>query len=84
MGVAIVTCPRILIAAAMRIAGSALGALREPIDSGAVIDRSDWLGSFGEINDLMGLRAIVRAGGPLSVNRRRERKYSAGRVKAAK
>ncbi|HYM72198.1 MAG TPA: oxaloacetate decarboxylase, partial [Stellaceae bacterium] len=55
MGVAVVTYPRILTAAAIRGMQNALSVLGESLREGEIIDRPDLLVSFDEINNLMGL-----------------------------
>jgi hypothetical protein len=73
--VAIVTYPRILTAAAIKGIQNALGALRESLDAGEVIDRPDLLVSFDEINNLMGLPQLRELEGRHLSAADRERKY---------
>lgn len=84
MGVAVVTYPRILTAAAIKGMHNALGALRESLDSGAVIDRPDLLVSFDEINDLMGLPKLRELEARYLSAGERERKYGKAAASAAK
>ena len=55
MGVAAVSYPRILSAAAIQGMKNALAALNEQLTTGTIVDRTDLLVSFQELNDLMGL-----------------------------
>ncbi len=55
MGVAVVSYPRILSAAAIQGMKNALTALNEQLASGTIVDRADLLVSFQDLNDLMGL-----------------------------
>ncbi len=58
MGVAAVSLPRMLTAAAVRGMLNAISAWNESFESGDVIDRPDLLVNFGELSDLMGLPTI--------------------------
>ena len=84
MGVAVGAYPRILTAAAITGMQTALGALRESLDSGPIIDRPDLLVSFDEINDLRELLQLRQLEGRSLSAAGRERKYGAGYAKAAK
>jgi 2-methylisocitrate lyase-like PEP mutase family enzyme len=55
MGVAVVSYPRLLTAAAIQGMKNALAALSEQLSTGTIVDRTDLLVSFQELNDLMGL-----------------------------
>ncbi len=55
MGVAAVSYPRLLSAAALQGMKNALAALSEQMQTGKIVDRTDLLVSFQEINDLMGI-----------------------------
>lgn len=58
MGVKAVSYPRLLSAAAIQGMKNALAALGQSIAEDRVIDRPDLLVSFGDLNDLMGIRQI--------------------------
>ena len=58
MGVARVSLPRMLPAAALRGMENALSLMRQSVDAGEVIDRPDLLASIEEISALMGEDAI--------------------------
>lgn len=58
MGVKTVSYPRMLTAAAIQGMKNALAVLGQSIAEGRVIDRPDLLVSFGELNELMGLKHI--------------------------
>lgn len=58
MGVAVVSYPRLLTAAAIQGMTNALAALDESLKSRKVVERPDLLVSFDELNDLMGLSKI--------------------------
>jgi 2-methylisocitrate lyase-like PEP mutase family enzyme len=58
LGVKAVSFPRMLTAAAIQGMKNALGVLNQSIAEGRVIDRPDLLVSFGELNDLMGLKKL--------------------------
>ena len=58
MGVAVVTYPRILTAAAIKGMQNALDVLGQSLREERVIDRPDLLVSFDEINTLMGLPGL--------------------------
>jgi 2-methylisocitrate lyase-like PEP mutase family enzyme len=55
MGVAAVSYPRLLSAAALMGMKNALAALAEQMQTGKIVDRTDLLVSFQEINELMGI-----------------------------
>jgi 2-methylisocitrate lyase-like PEP mutase family enzyme len=55
MGVKAVSFPRLLTAAAIQGMKNALGALTEQLQTGEIVDRTDLLVSFQELNDLMGI-----------------------------
>jgi len=74
IGVADVTYPRILTAPAIKGMQYAFGALRESLESGAVIDRPDLLVTFDDINNLMGLPQLHELKGRYLSAADRERK----------
>lgn len=80
MGVAVVTYPRILTAAAIKGMQNALSVLGQSLERGEVIDRPDLLVSFDEINTLMGLPQLRALEERHLSAEDRERKYG----KAAK
>jgi 2-methylisocitrate lyase-like PEP mutase family enzyme len=55
MGVAAVSYPRLLTAAAIQGMKNALGALGTQLETGEIVDRTDLLVSFKELNELMGI-----------------------------
>lgn len=55
MGVAVVVYPRMLTAAAIQGMKNAIAALRESLDTGAVVERPELLVSFEELNRLVGI-----------------------------
>ena len=55
MGVAAVSYPRLLTAAAIQGMKNALGALGEQLKTSEIVDRTDLLVSFKELNELMGI-----------------------------
>src|SRR3954454_5978373 len=55
MGVAAVSYPRLLTTAAIQGMKNALGALGEQLRTGEIVDRTDLLVSFKELNELMGI-----------------------------
>lgn len=59
MGVGVVIYPRLLTAAALQGMKLAMDALKQSLDSGAVVDRPDLLYSFEELNSLMGMSELV-------------------------
>jgi 2-methylisocitrate lyase-like PEP mutase family enzyme len=58
MGVAAVSYPRLLTAAAIQGMKNALGALGEQLKTGEIVDRTDLLVSFKELNELMGINQL--------------------------
>ncbi len=58
LGVAVVSYPRLVTAAAIQGMRNALSVLRQSGEEGRVIERPDLAVSFAEINDLMGLPTI--------------------------
>src|SRR6266446_162689 len=58
MGVAAVSYPRILTAAAIQGMKNALGALGDQLKTGEIVDRTDLLVSFKELNELMGINQL--------------------------
>ena len=58
LGVKTVSFPRMLTAAAIQGMKNALQVLGQSIEEGRVIDRPDLLVSFGELNELMGIRHL--------------------------
>lgn len=58
MGVAVAIYPRMLTAAALRGMMHAMAALAQSIETGEVVDRSDLVVPFDELNDLIGLGEI--------------------------
>jgi 2-methylisocitrate lyase-like PEP mutase family enzyme len=58
VGVAVVSYPRLVTAAAIQGMKNALSVLRQSAEEGRVIERPDLAVSFREINDLMGLGTI--------------------------
>ncbi len=60
LGVAVVIYPRLLTAAAIQGMNLAMGALKQMLASGKVVDRPDLLVSFDELNELLGLQELQR------------------------
>jgi 2-methylisocitrate lyase-like PEP mutase family enzyme len=75
IGVAVVTYPRMLTAAAIRGMANALAALGGSLAEGRVVERPDLLVSFDEINTLMGLPQLREIEGRYLSAAERERKY---------
>ena len=55
LGVAVVIYPRLLTAAAVEGMNKAIGALQQMLASGEVVDRTDLLVSFEQLNELLGI-----------------------------
>jgi 2-methylisocitrate lyase-like PEP mutase family enzyme len=60
LGVAVVIYPRLLTAAAIQGMNNAVGALKEMLSSGKVVDRPDLLVPFEELNELLGMAELQR------------------------
>jgi 2-methylisocitrate lyase-like PEP mutase family enzyme len=58
MGVAVVSYPRMLTAAAIQGMKNAINALSESLRDGKIVERPDLLVSFEELNELMGLPVV--------------------------
>jgi len=59
LGVAVVIYPRLLTAAALQGMQNAMAALKQSLESGAVVDRPDLLMSFEDLNELMGMSELI-------------------------
>lgn len=75
IGVAVVTYPRLLTAAALRGMQNALAALGGSLASGGVVDRPDLLASFDDIQNLMGLPQLRELEARHLTSTERDRKY---------
>src|SRR5262249_50846924 len=60
LGVAVAIYPRLLTAAAIQGMYNAIGAFRQMLATGEVIDRPDLLVSFEELNELLGMAELRR------------------------
>ena len=59
MGVAMVTYPRLITAAAITGMRLALGVLKKSVAEGRIIERPDLVAGFDDLKDLMGLSKIL-------------------------
>jgi 2-methylisocitrate lyase-like PEP mutase family enzyme len=60
LGVSVVIYPRLFTAAAIQGMNNALGAFKEMLATGKVVDRADLLVSFEELNELLGMAELQR------------------------
>jgi len=75
LGVATVSYPRLLTSAAIMGMKHALGALREQVETGVIVEREDLQVSFGELNELMGIGELKEIERRFLTDAQMEKKY---------
>jgi 2-methylisocitrate lyase-like PEP mutase family enzyme len=76
LGVSVVIYPRMLTSAAIQGMKHAIAAIKKSMQTGEVVDRPDLLGSFEELNELVGIKELERLEQRYLLPDHYERKYA--------